>query len=106
MVIPHLYNGKNRTYFFTNFDLTYLNTGVNSAYNETVPTAKMTDYDFSELLSYGGNAGKVVSGPTRWGGTSTQGKSSTPPAHDSSRKVKSIRYQAWRLRHRGTCAMG
>ncbi len=60
VVIPHLYNGKNRTYFFTNFDLTYLNTGVNSAYNETVPTAKMTDYDFSELLSYGGNAGKVV----------------------------------------------
>jgi hypothetical protein len=60
VVIPHLYNGKNRTYFFTNFDLTYLNTGVNSAYNETVPTALMTQYNFSELLSYGGNAGKVV----------------------------------------------
>jgi len=60
VVIPHLYNGRNRTYFFSNLDMTYLNTGTNSGFTDTVPTVLMRKGDFSELLSFGSNSGQQV----------------------------------------------
>lgn len=59
VVIPHLYNGKNRTYIFGNLDMTNLRTGVAQQFDETVPTLLMRDYNFSELLSLA-DAGTVV----------------------------------------------
>jgi len=57
VVIPHLYNGKNRTYIFGNLDMTNLRTGVGVNFDETVPSALEKAGDFSELLSYGAGAG-------------------------------------------------
>ncbi len=57
VVIPGLYNGKNRTYIFGNLDMTNLRTGVGVNFDETVPSALERTGDFSELLSYGQGAG-------------------------------------------------
>ena len=60
IVIPHVYNGKNKTYVFGNLDLTNLRTGVMTAYDNTVPTDLMRSGDFSELLNYSGSAGTSI----------------------------------------------
>jgi hypothetical protein len=57
IVIPHLYNGKNRTYVFGNYDLTNLRTGVGQNYDNVLPSALEKAGNFSELLSYGSGAG-------------------------------------------------
>jgi hypothetical protein len=60
IVIPGLYNGKNRTYVFGNLDMTNLRTGVATNYDNTVPTTLMRSANFSELLSYGTTPGVNV----------------------------------------------
>src|SRR5216683_6517352 len=58
--IPKLYNGRNRTFFFFNFEM-YRNT-VNTAGNFiTLPTAPMRNGDFSQLLT-GKQLGTDVTG--------------------------------------------
>jgi len=44
--LPHLYNGKNRTFFFFSYDVAILHLSGNNVY--TVPTALMRTGDFSE----------------------------------------------------------
>jgi hypothetical protein len=46
VVIPHLYNGRNKTFFFFSMDETILH--VSGSQRFTVPTAKMRSGDFSE----------------------------------------------------------
>src|SRR5882724_1075757 len=58
--IPKIYNGRNRTFFFFNFEM-YRNT-VNTAGNFiTLPTAAMRNGDFSQLLT-GKQLGTDVTG--------------------------------------------
>jgi hypothetical protein len=47
--LPHLYNGKNRTFFFVSWDISLLHEKIPSVY--TVPTLKERDNDFSEIPS-------------------------------------------------------
>ena len=46
MVIPHLYNGHDKTFFFVSLDKTILHLTGTSVF--TVPTAAMRSGDFSE----------------------------------------------------------
>jgi hypothetical protein len=47
VVIPHVYNGHNRTFFTADFQYTYYNTS--STYTGTVPTSTMQDSGFTNL---------------------------------------------------------
>jgi hypothetical protein len=49
VVIPKLYNGKNRTFFFGSYDGFRLR-GIGQGQTATVPTARMRNGDFGELL--------------------------------------------------------
>jgi hypothetical protein len=60
VVIPHIYNGKNRTYIFGNLDMTHVRTGVATQYDETVPTNQFKTGDFTQLLAYGPNANTQI----------------------------------------------
>jgi hypothetical protein len=53
VVLPHLYNGHNRTFFLGSFDLFSQNQGVTSI--GTVPTAAMKQGDFSNFVDAQGN---------------------------------------------------
>ena len=63
VVIPKIYNGRNRTFWFTNFEHDYLNTLIFSGYTTLAPMAYRTG-DFSGMLSpsYSGQsqAGSVI----------------------------------------------
>ena len=52
LLIPKLYNGKNKTFFF--FDYAALRTGRGIATVNSVPTAQMKNGDFSQLIAAGG----------------------------------------------------
>jgi len=52
LIIPKIYNGKNKTFFF--FDYAALRTGRGIATVNTVPTAQMRNGDFSQLIAAGG----------------------------------------------------
>jgi hypothetical protein len=52
VIIPKLYNGKNKTFFF--FDYAGLRTGRGIATVNSVPTAPMRNGDFSQLIAAGG----------------------------------------------------
>lgn len=52
VLIPKVYNGKDRTFFFFSFDQFYRRGGALAGLN-TLPTAKMQEGDFSELLAQG-----------------------------------------------------
>ena len=47
VVLPHLYDGRNRTFFFFNWEGFALRQG--QTFTETVPTSRMIDGDLSEL---------------------------------------------------------
>jgi len=47
VVIPHVYNGHNKTFFFTNFDWTRLRSGVLPGFGNTTPTDAFKAGDFS-----------------------------------------------------------
>lgn len=50
VVIPKVYNGRNKTFFFTNLDDVRMREGLYAGYNNTVPTAPLRTGDFSSLL--------------------------------------------------------
>ncbi|MCX6596227.1 MAG: TonB-dependent receptor [Acidobacteria bacterium] len=52
VMIPKIYNGKNRTFFF--FDYAGLRSGRGIATVNTVPTTPMRNGDFSQLIASGG----------------------------------------------------
>lgn len=52
VMIPKIYNGKNKTFFF--FDYAGLRTGRGIATVNSVPTAQMRGGDFSQLIAAGG----------------------------------------------------
>jgi hypothetical protein len=51
VVIPHVYNGHNKTFFFTNFDWTRMRQGVLPGFGNTTPTDAFKAGDFSKLLT-------------------------------------------------------
>jgi len=50
VVIPHLYNGRNKTFFFLGWEF-YHDSKVISGVYQTVPTAAMRGGDFSQILT-------------------------------------------------------
>jgi hypothetical protein len=61
--IPKLYNGRNKTFFFLNYEGTSYSAGSN-AVTAGVPTDLEKQGDFSQSLNYPGNAIVTVSDPT------------------------------------------
>ncbi len=51
VVIPKVYNGRNRTFFFTNWDWLEFRAGVLPGYGNTTPTDAFKAGDFSALLT-------------------------------------------------------
>jgi Carboxypeptidase regulatory-like domain len=51
VVIPHVYDGHNKTFFFTNFDWTRLRSGVLPGFGNTTPIDAFKAGDFSSLLT-------------------------------------------------------
>jgi hypothetical protein len=51
VVIPHVYDGHNKTFFFTNFDYTRLRSGVLPGFGNTTPIDAFKAGDFSSLLT-------------------------------------------------------
>ncbi len=54
VLLPHLYNGKNRTFFFVNYQATRDRTATNTVW--TTPTEAMRSGDFSQLTNARGQA--------------------------------------------------
>lgn len=50
VAIPHVYDGHNKTFFFTNFDWTRMRQGVLPGFGNTTPTDAFKAGDFSSLL--------------------------------------------------------
>lgn len=50
VVIPRVYNGRSKTFFFTNFDALDYHTAVNIGYFNTLPLLPQRQGDFSALL--------------------------------------------------------
>ncbi len=48
-MIPHVYDGHNKTFFFTNFDWTRLRSGVLPGFGNTTPIDAFKAGDFSSL---------------------------------------------------------
>ena len=53
VAIPKVYNGHNKTFFFTNIDWTRLRSGVLPGFGNTTPTDAFKAGDFSSLLDTG-----------------------------------------------------
>jgi hypothetical protein len=51
VVIPHVYDGHNKTHFFVNIDWTRFRSGVLPGFGNTTPTDLMKAGNFSELLT-------------------------------------------------------
>jgi hypothetical protein len=51
ILLPKLYDGRNRTFFFTNFDYTRIRSGVLPGFGNTTPTDAFKAGDFSQLLT-------------------------------------------------------
>jgi hypothetical protein len=51
VVIPKIYNGRNKTFFFMNFDWTRFRSGVLPGFGNTTPTDAFKAGDFSSLLT-------------------------------------------------------
>jgi len=77
IVIPHLFNGHNKLFFYGAYDRAHSRNGVNPA-SGTVPTMKMRTGDFSELLTKNGGPGYVLYDPTSQA-TCTANNSTTGP---------------------------
>jgi hypothetical protein len=63
VVIPHLFNGHDKLFFFAAYDGTHSYQGANFS-ALTVPTKKMRTGDFSELLAANGGPGYAIYDPT------------------------------------------
>jgi hypothetical protein len=57
VVIPKLYNGKNKTFFFVDFNETLSSTG--NVYSQLVPTSLEKQGDFSQTVDSSGNLVKI-----------------------------------------------
>ena len=64
--IPHIVNGHDKLFFFGSYDRFKSRVGANPS-QITIPTAKMQNGDFSELLTANGGPGYVVYDPTTVG---------------------------------------
>ena len=62
VVIPKVYNGRNKTFFFTNFDWTRIRSGVLPGFGNTTPIDAFKTGDFSALLT-GTQVGVDALGP-------------------------------------------
>jgi hypothetical protein len=51
LVLPKLYNGRNKTFFFTNLDWTRIRSGVLPGFGNTTPIPAFRTGDFSALLT-------------------------------------------------------
>ena len=51
VVIPKLYNGRSKTFFFTNWDFTRIRSGVLPGFGNTTPVPAFRQGDFSALLT-------------------------------------------------------
>src|SRR5438874_3790838 len=51
VVIPKVYNGRNKTFFFTNIDLTRVREGVLPGFGNSTPIPAFRNGDFSSLLT-------------------------------------------------------
>ena len=71
VVIPKVYDGRNRTFFFTNIDWTRFRSGVLPGFGNTTPIDAFKSGDFSALLT-----GSTRSASTRSGGRSSRARSS------------------------------
>ena len=67
VAIPKLYNGRNKTFFFGNFDYTRLRSGVLPGFGNTTPTDAFKAGDFSALLT-GNQIGTDALGRPIFGG--------------------------------------
>ena len=67
VVIPKIYNGRNRTFFFTNFDWLKFRSGVLPGFGNTTPVDAFKRGDFSALLT-GGQVGTDALGRPVMGG--------------------------------------
>jgi len=63
VVIPHLFNGHNKLFFYGAYDKAHSRNGANPA-AATVPTTKMRTGDFSELLKANGGPDYIIYDPT------------------------------------------
>ena len=67
VAIPKLYNGRNKTFFFGNFDYTRLRSGVLPGFGNTTPTDAFKAGDFGALLT-GNQIGTDALGRPIFGG--------------------------------------
>ncbi len=67
VVHPEVYNGRNKTFFFTNFDYTRFASGVLPGFGNTTPIDAFKNGDFSALLT-GNQIGTDVLGRPIFGG--------------------------------------
>jgi hypothetical protein len=51
VVLPKIYDGRNKTFFFTNFDYTRLRSGVLPGFGNTTPVDEFKAGNFSQLLT-------------------------------------------------------
>jgi hypothetical protein len=66
---PHLYNGHDKLFFFGAYDKVHTRSAPAYA-TQTIPTTKMQNGDFSELLAANGGPGYTVYDPTTLGACS------------------------------------
>ena len=82
VAIPKLYDGRNKTFFFGNFDYTRIRSGVLPGFGNTTPTDAFKAGDFSALLT-GNQIGTRRAGAAHFRGPDFQSR------HDPSRERRS-----------------
>ena len=63
VIVPHLFNGRNKLFFYGSYDKLHSRFGANPT-QVTIPTTKMQGGDFSELLTANGGPNYIVYDPT------------------------------------------
>src|SRR3984893_812975 len=80
VAIPKVYNGHNKTFFFTNIDWTRLRSGVLPGFGNTTPTDAFKAGDFSSLLTTTQIATDALGRPVLQGQIFNPGSTSTVAA--------------------------
>jgi hypothetical protein len=63
IIIPHLYNGQDKLFFFVAYDKTHTRSAPAYA-TQTIPTTLMQQGDFTQLLTANGGPGYLIYDPT------------------------------------------
>jgi len=63
IIIPHLFNGRNKLFFFASYDRFHSRSGANPG-TVTIPTTGFQNGDFSALLASNGGPGYAIYDPT------------------------------------------